>query len=185
MKKIIFTLMVLFSLSKLVKLFTSEWYPAQHLPHLKYVLRHKWFVFEECLKLGVPLWIAILHDWDKFLPSMRNPYVNHLRRPDGTRIANPKYPDPEFEIAGIQHCNRNKHHWQYWCDVLKDSTVKSYPMPDVYRREMLADWRGAGRAHGMPDTPGWYGINRDNMTLHPDTRTWIEEQLGYQADDDS
>lgn len=50
-------------------------------------------------------------------------------------------------------------------------------MPDVYRREMLADWRGAGRATGNPDTKAWYLKNRHNMRLHPDTRVWIEREL--------
>lgn len=51
------------------------------------------------------------------------------------------------------------------------------PMPDADRREMLADWRGAGRAVGKPDTAAWYLANRDKMILHPNTRAWIEQQL--------
>jgi hypothetical protein len=55
-------------------------------------------------------------------------------------------------------------------------------MPDKYRREMLADWRGAGRALGKPDTQAWYAANRDKMKLHPETRAWIEQQLGFTED---
>lgn len=51
------------------------------------------------------------------------------------------------------------------------------PMPDKYRREMLADWRGAGRALGKPDTKAWYLANKDKMMLHPETRAWIESAL--------
>jgi hypothetical protein len=52
------------------------------------------------------------------------------------------------------------------------------PMPDTYRKEMLADWRGAGKAiNGKDDTKSWYLKNKDNMILHPDTREWIEDQL--------
>jgi hypothetical protein len=56
---------------------------------------------------------------------------------------------------------------------------KALPMPDRYRREMLADWRGAGRAiSGKDDTLAWYMKNRKRLMLHPDTRNWIEWQLG-------
>ena len=53
-------------------------------------------------------------------------------------------------------------------------------MPDKYRREMLADWMGAGRALGKPNTLEWYTANQGKITLHPETRQWIEEQLGYE-----
>ncbi len=48
----------------------------EHAHSLRYWLRHKWFVFIECCNLGVPLWIAILHDWDKLLSDEWFPYAN-------------------------------------------------------------------------------------------------------------
>jgi len=50
-------------------------------------------------------------------------------------------------------------------------------MPEQYLREMLADWRGAGRAYGNPDTAGWYLKNREQIQLHPASRAWIEVML--------
>lgn len=52
-------------------------------------------------------------------------------------------------------------------------------MPDKYIREMVADWRGAGRALGKPDIVAWYVSNRDNIQLHPDTRKLVEYYLHY------
>lgn len=192
-----------------------------YINYLKYVLRHKYFVFIECLKLGVPLWIAILHDWDKFMPDEFFPYVHTFYAPDGSK----QYKESvEFAHAWMLHQHRNKHHWQYWLwvgvpshntaiemrksdylmwdrgelqRVVRRETVGGErldlyppvdgdycagadPMPDLYRREMLADWRGAGLALGFPDTLGWYSKNRDKMVLHPETREWIEKELGYQ-----
>lgn len=192
-----------------------------HLQYLRYVLRHKWFVFWECLKLGVPIWIAIFHDWDKFLPDEWFPYVHCFYAPDGSK----QYVESvEFAHAWMLHQHRNKHHWQYWLwlqidshnfakplresdylvwdrgtaqrvvhyisvegDRLEiqepypgDSVCCPDPMPDVFRREMLADWRGAGRALGYPDTKAWYVKNRDNIHLHPETRAWVEKQLGVE-----
>jgi hypothetical protein len=59
--------------------------------------------------------------------------------------------------------------------------VLAMRMPDRFQREMLADWRGAGRAQGKPNTLAWYRANREKMILHPLTRTWVEQQLGYTA----
>lgn len=55
------------------------------------------------------------------------------------------------------------------------------PMPDLDRREMLADWRGAGLAYGNPDTKSWYLTRRDTIFqkfIHPDTLEWLDVQLG-------
>jgi hypothetical protein len=59
------------------------------------------------------------------------------------------------------------------------NTPERLPMSDKARKEMLADWRGAGRAYGNPDTRSWYMERRYLMEarLHPDTREWIEEEL--------
>lgn len=187
----------------------------RHWQYLKYVLRHKWFVFKACLQLGVPLWIAILHDWDKFLPDEWLPYARTFYAPDGTK----QYVESvDFARAWMKHQHRNKHHWQYWCNIqitdttqvlwdtniliwdrgtaqeivlrgdpqphyelrdIKYNRITCHPMPDVYRREMLADWRGAGQALGFPDTAAWYAKNKDNIKLHQDTREWLEEELSY------
>jgi len=158
----------------------------RHLAYLSYVLRHKWFVFLECLKIGVPLWIAIFHDWDKFLPDEFIPYARYFYAPDGSKTVrrNPTgyykptdTGDQAFDYAWFLHQKRNKHHWQSWTMADDTSGVKVLPMPDVYRREMLADWRGAGRAQGTPDTAAWYAANKGKLQLHPDTRDWIEWQL--------
>lgn len=181
----------------------------RYIAYLKYVLRHKWFVFIEGRKIGVPLFILIFHDWDKFLPDEWSPYARTFYKPDGTKQYSPS---EAFTTAWAKHQWRNKHHWQNWIRLpsvksLQDAQcmmmdsgdwyqwrlwegethewVKgtfelrcdALPMPDTYRREMLADWRGAGRALGFPDTRAWYLNNRDKMILHPETRAWIEDQL--------
>jgi hypothetical protein len=146
----------------------------RHLAYLKYVLRHKWFVFLACFRMRVPIWIAILHDWDKFLPDEWFPYTTTFYNKDGSK----RYIEfPEFADAWNAHQKRNKHHWQYWMLTWDRGETECLPMPDVYRREMIADWIGAGRALGKPNTWEWYAENRDKMKLHPDTRAWVDEQI--------
>lgn len=49
-----------------------------HWLYLKYVIRHKYFVFVAGRALGVSRWRLIKHDWSKFLPSEWFAYVNYF-----------------------------------------------------------------------------------------------------------
>ena len=163
-----------------------------YLKFLWSLLRHKWFVSVECCRLGVP-WLGVIHDWSKFLPSEFVPYAryfygNYPKRADihgdMRNILSDRYTaegvQAAFDVAWLHHQKRNRHHWQYWILVYDDEPDKivCLPMPDRYRREMLADWRGAGRAYGNPDTREWYLAHKDDIILHPDTRERVERELG-------
>jgi len=163
-----------------------------HMHYLYYVLRHKWYVFLECCKLGIPF-LGIAHDCSKFRLSEWLPYARYfygeypvfqeikfiiiymgLTKEDVSR---------QFDFAWLLHQKRNKHHWQWWLLLEDDGGTKVLAMPDMYRREMLADWRGAGKAMtGKDNTAQWYIEHHDKMQLHPDTRNWIEKELGYASE---
>ncbi len=145
----------------------------KHLLYAKYVFRHKWFVFREGLKLGVPLRQLLIHDWSKCMPSEWTPYVLTFYGTDGEKIC----AADRFEHAWLLHQKRNPHHHQWWLLPQDDGDMKALPMPDRYRREMIADWIGAGLAQGKPDTAAWYEKNKAKMRLHPDTRKWVENRL--------
>jgi len=164
----------------------------RHWQYLKYVLRHKWFVFLAGIGLGVPIWRLIIHDWDKFLPSMWFAYARFFYNADGSlkqKRDKTGYYKPKdtgsvaFDHAVAWHCNRNDHHWQYWVSgdevtLIEGRDPEVKPMNEVSIREMIADWKGAGRAQGTPDTVAWYRANRDKMILHPETRFKVEVRLG-------
>ena len=206
--------------------------------YLKYVLRHKWFVFKACLRLGVPLHLAIVHDWTKFTPSEWGAYVRNFFNPDGTRRSRNDYQSDTDKLAFLRawqhHESSNKHHWGYWLtfevpakeryyiqahgdgyplvlwdakeqthfiDEVADDTTAfvggknviynllkqvaerlnreslmiALPIPEVYAREMVADWVGAGMAiTGNPDPSEWYEKNKDKIVLHDKTRLFVE-----------
>lgn len=155
----------------------------KHLRYLGYVLRHKWFVFVECCRLGIP-WRGLVHDLSRFFPSEWFPYAEHFygRRArvwrDETGYYRPTDTgDSAFDFAWFLHQKRNKHHWQWWVLPANGEGVKALEMPLAYRKEMLADWRGAGRAQGTPDVRAWYRANRERMLLHPEVRAWVERML--------
>lgn len=220
----------------------------RHLEYFRYVLRHKWFVFLACLRLGVPLWIAVIHDWSKFTNAEWSGYAHNFFNADGTRrdVRNPdgSY-DPtkvkgDFLKAWHHHESNNKHHWGYWITfstdakrygiqahgdgyplflydfveqvrfeneigddssafvggtnavynalveirdrLNRDSKVVALEIPEVYVREMIADWIGAGRAiSGKDDARGWYEKNKDSIILHPNSRSLIEKLLGVSS----
>jgi Family of unknown function (DUF5662) len=148
---------------------------TKHWRYLRYILRHKWFVFQYGRQLSIP-WLALLHDNSKFLPDEWFPYCDFFYGNGHDR----ERKRDAFRVAWLLHQNRNRHHWQFWMLVNDEEPPRLLPMPDRYRREMLADWKGAGRAiTGIEDAHGWYAKNREKMHLHAETREWIEQQLGY------
>jgi hypothetical protein len=151
----------------------------RHIRYGWYLVRHKWFVFVAGCKLGIP-WLAALHDLSKLRPSEWFPYARSFYEPDGSKKRRPDTGNEAFDFAWLLHQKRNRHHWHWWLIPEDEGGMKVLPMPDRYRREMLADWIGAGRAQGTPDTLCWYTVNRHKMKLHPETQAWIEAQLGFE-----
>lgn len=221
-----------------------------YIKYLSYVLRHKWYVFIECCKLGIPL-RGLLHDLSKLLPSEFIPYARYfygkwIKEEEWHGDARNYIPwectemgvKYAFDKAWLLHQKRNPHHWQYWLLVMDSSnkeftiqepgqgyemylcrdnrpfaifdesilfdedkkepnfcndnawrfakeirdrlnkTPRILDMPLKHRKEMLADWKGAGKAiKGFDDTKVWYEQNKSNMLLHPETKAWVEERL--------
>lgn len=147
-----------------------------HWRYLRAVLRHKWFVL--LAGLGkVPLWRLIIHDWSKFTPAEWGPYANAFYGSGGGKTGKPQG-DTAFDRAWLHHQKFNAHHWQYW--YLMEDSGKRYclPMPSPYREEMVADWRGANRAYGDLTLSDWYRKTKGARELHPETRAWVERELG-------
>lgn len=156
----------------------------KHLKYLKGLLRHKWFVFLECSKRGI-IWRGLVHDASKFLPSEWFAYANFfygpkaVQRRDKTGYYKPTDTgDLAFDFAWLLHQKRNKHHWQWWVLPEDEGGLKILEMSPTYRLEMVCDWRGAGKAYGTPDTKAWYVKNQGKMKLGPETRKWVEAELG-------
>lgn len=147
----------------------------RHIAYLKYVLKHKWFVFIACWKCGAPFWRAVIHDWHKLLPSEWFAYAQTFYKPDG---GNQYVESPDFERAWNLHQKRGKHHWQHWLLTFDRGDTTPLEMSEPYAREMVADWWGAGRAiTGEWAAHQWYPKNSTKMILHPETRRFVEGLL--------
>jgi hypothetical protein len=144
----------------------------RHLSYLKYVIRHKWFVWQASRKIGAPLWQALMHDLSKFRPSEWTPYACTFYKSDGSK----QYDEtPEFNRAWLLHQHRNPHHWQHWLLRMDKGDVFAVEMPRLDALEMVADWMGAGRARtGKWECAEWYAKNRDKIILHDKTRRLVD-----------
>jgi hypothetical protein len=159
----------------------------QYYSHLKYTIRHKYYVLIECIKEGIII-RGIIHDWDKFLPLNFSAYANYFFEKDGSRKKVSKNNVPEtdpFYIALNNHQNNNDHHLQYWVELMNDGNTKVNHMSLDAMKELICDWKGAGLATGTggEDNPlSWYKKNRDGMIMHTMTRNYIEMRIGYETD---
>lgn len=157
-----------------------------HWKYLKYVVRHKWFVYIAGRHLGVSFWRLLKHDWHKFLPSEWFPYVAYFygptvamkdTEPDDYRYWCARGPVmADFDHAWNLHQKRADHHWQFWVLTEDSGKVKPLQMSEAAVLEMVADWYGAGRAiTGKWEADVWYEKNKEKMNLWPKTRERVEQ----------
>ena len=157
----------------------------QYWSHLKYTIRHKYFVATECFKKGLFI-RGLMHDLSKFTPSEFAGYANFFFDSNGARKADTDLNSDEikkaFDRAWVHHQKVNDHHWQYWDAYL----FLKVPMPKECADEMICDWIGAARANNQnePDIPlPWYKENHLKLKLNNNTRKYIEEQIGFTGDE--
>jgi len=156
----------------------------KHFKYLKYVFRHKFWVAYYCFKEKL-FYRGITHDLSKFLPSEWFPYANYFYGKKTKKIRdNTDYYKPydtgdnKFDFAWLLHQKRNDHHWQWWILPKDDGGFRAMPMTEIAIKEMICDWRGAGRAQGYGDnTIEWYKKNKDKMIFYPKTKKYLENKL--------
>lgn len=152
---------------------------SQHYRYLRYVVLHKYYVYQAGRITGAPLWRLIIHDWSKFSPAEWFPYVERFYGSGaGNKDTLNKDNDAQaFRYAFLHHIHRNPHHWEHW--VLK----KPQKMPHHFVLEMVADWYGAGRVQtGRWEALEWYAKNKDRLDLHPETRNAAEYWISRVSD---
>ena len=121
----------------------------KHLKYLSYVVRHRWFVFVECVKLGV-IWRGLVHDLSKFLPDEWFPYASYFYDPAPDGGHRPRQKEA-FDLAWLKHQHRNPHHWQYW--ILREDS-------------------GAVKVVGP-----WYAKNQHRIELHEESRDLLHSLM--------
>lgn len=147
----------------------------KYLKQLRSLLIHKWFVLIAGRRLGLPLWRLLAHDLSKFSPVE---LVNYAHWFFGEKNKQ------GWARAWLHHQHRNKHHPEHWVlawrgdehfyDGIGESLVDYVtvlPMPEIYVREMVADWMAASKTYtGSWDISAWFNQEAGKMRLHSKTR---------------
>lgn len=159
----------------------------KHLKYASYVFRHKWFVFVEACKMRIGL-RGLFHDMSKFRIDEWTAYANFFygKKQSGDNGSgycreDDKTVDTAFDTAWLKHIHRNPHHWQYWILREDEGDTKCLPMPIKFVLEMIADWKGAGKAQGHTgpnECQKWYIAHRDTIKLHKKTRKIVDDLMG-------
>lgn len=147
----------------------------QYISYFIYLMRHKWYVFQECVDAGILL-RGLLHDLSKFRLDEFIPYANYYYGSGDEK---------GVKISWLFHQKRNDHHWQYWILMNDDGTRVRFKLPEPVMKEMVCDWKGMSktlRYFELDDTLRWYLQRKNFIDLHPDTAKEVEEMLGYYHD---
>lgn len=157
-----------------------------YLSYLFYILKHKYYVFLECYRKGL-IWQGIIHDVSKFLPSEFFPYARYfylkpiLEKQVNNSSLSKRHIEKiklDFNYAWLKHVHRNKHHWEYWILLLDKGHTQILSMPIKYRKEMICDWVGAGKAiTGKNDVAHWYASNKNNIQLDEYSKIFVEREM--------
>lgn len=122
--------------------------------------------------------LAEKHDSSKFSNEEYDAYDEYFYDKDGKDEEDKKNIDEAFDYAWLNHIHHNKHHWQYWVLIEGEGKEKALEMPDEYVYEMVADWWSFSWKSGkLEEIFSWYDSHKDNMILHPVTKTLVESIL--------
>ena len=111
--------------------------------HFKKVCTHKYWVFNYCLKAGIHIQ-GLFHDLSKFSPTEFFESVKYYQGTSSPIDAAKKVNG--YSEAWMHHKGRNKHHYEYWQDNFDNGGI-ALEMPMKYKKEMICDYIGAGRAY--------------------------------------
>lgn len=127
---------------------------------LRIILSHKVSVWKWGRVLSVPMWRLLLHDLDKLRPSEWEARLLGYRYGHG---------HPAHEAVADRHHRRSPHHWQHW---------QTLDIPDVYIREMVADWVSASEKYrNSIHYMDWYFMNSHRLNMSPRTTLFVELYL--------
>lgn len=144
--------------------------------HFNIISKHKWEVFKECCRAGIPLQ-GILHDLSKYTPSE---FIEYAKYYNGKRSPVDQAKEEKgYCNAWLHHKGHNPHHYEYWIDYLDDGG-KPLIMPYKYAVEMVCDYIGAGKVYGSKtfnkNSPLEYWNNKKKTAkIHPSMMKFFDE----------
>lgn len=150
--------------------------------HFTTIHHHKWLVMKLCFRCGLYKQ-GLLHDlskysWIEFSTGVR--FFQGNRSPNGIdRKVN------GYSAAWLHHKGRNKHHWEYWTDIIHGVCTPAR-MPVKYLVEMWCDRIAATKVYEKEQYTdasayAYFKKNYDNVIMHQETKDLLELLLTYTA----
>lgn len=154
--------------------------------HLGTILKHKHYVFRNCVKAGIP-WQGIKHDMSKFSPVEFSAGVKYFV---GNKSPNEgERKEYGYSRAWMHHKGRNLHHFEYWTDFdMVTKNVVPVKMPLKYVKEMFCDRVAACKVYLKKDYKDssaldYYNLKRDHREIQPETAALLEKLLVMLAEE--
>ena len=145
--------------------------------HFKTITRHRWLVRGGCFRIGL-YWQGLIHDLSKYSPtefSVGAKYYQGIRSPNAA-----ERDDKGYSEAWMHHKGRNRHHYEYWTDMNKETRIyEPIPMPRKYLAEMVMDRRAAckvyeGKKYHPSSALEYFMRSRERELMHPQTKQELE-----------
>ena len=146
--------------------------------HLETINTHRFEVMKNCFKCGI-YEQGLTHDLSKYSPTEFNVSVRYFQ---GTR--SPYMYEKEhfgFSYGWLHHKGRNRHHWEYWYDMLDGKWVP-IEMPLPFLIEMVCDRVAACKVYQKEkytDSSAleYYLSRNDRFYMHENTAKALEAIL--------
>ena len=145
--------------------------------HFKTITRHRLIVMAGCFRVGL-YWQGLTHDLSKYSLTefwVGAKYYQGVRSPNAAERE-----DKGYSEAWMHHKGRNRHHYEYWTDINKETRqYESLPMPRRYLVEMVMDRRAACMTYqGADYTDGaalaYFRKSMERERMHPQTRQELD-----------
>ena len=150
--------------------------------HLRTVQKHRKAVRKLCFKCGL-YWQGLTHDLSKYSPTEFWLGVKYYTGTASPHVGERK--DKGYSEAWLHHHNRNKHHAEYWVDIIEGRS-QHIRMPYKYFAEMLCDRIAASMVYlkdkYTDNAPLDYFLSHQaENRFHPDVREELEIALEWLA----
>ena len=148
--------------------------------HFKTITHHKLLVMQGCFRVGLYRQ-GLAHDLSKYSPAeflVGAKYYQGVRSPNAAEREEKGYSE-----AWMHHKGRNKHHWEYWSDMSRETRrYEPVPMPRNYLVEMVMDRRAAcliyqGKDYTPASALNYYLKSAERHQMHPKTQQELEYVL--------
>ena len=148
--------------------------------HLKTISHHKYLVMKNCFRVGLYKQ-GLLHDMSKYSPAE---FFVGCKYYQGTRSPNAAEREARgYSSAWLHHKGRNKHHFEYWSDISKETKRYVFiKMPYRYLAEMVCDRIAASKTYKGKDYTDdcalqYFLDGQGRSQMHPDTARELEKLL--------